>query len=61
MHKFVIALVIAVGFAASPPPGGYASCAQAAQDGRSDIPSGDSGYNTKLDRDGDGIACESTN
>lgn len=44
------------------PPGRdypYNSCAEARADGRHDIPSNDPAYNPKLDRDHDGIACES--
>lgn len=43
--------------ASADPP--YSSCAQARADGRSNIPQGDPGYSSKLDRDHDGIACES--
>ncbi|KQH76139.1 calcium-binding protein [Mycobacterium gordonae] len=41
---------------ADPP---YANCKAAAADGRYNIPRGDPAYAPKLDRDGDGIACES--
>ncbi|MEC4903380.1 excalibur calcium-binding domain-containing protein [Mycobacteroides chelonae] len=40
---------------ADPP---YDNCTQAHQDGAYNIKKGDPGYRTKLDRDGDGIACE---
>lgn len=60
MNKFAIALVIAVGFAASPPSDGYASCTQAAKDGATNIAEGSPGYSSELDRDGDGVACESS-
>lgn len=43
--------------AAADPP--YSSCADAAADGRSNIPKGDPGYSSGLDRDHDGVACES--
>ncbi len=44
------------------PSGGdvyYRSCAAAHADGRSNIPIGSPGYRPGLDRDGDGVACES--
>lgn len=41
---------------ASPP---YANCKAAAKDGRYNIPKGDPAYGAWLDRDSDGIACES--
>lgn len=41
---------------ADPP---YANCKAAAADGRYNIPSNDAAYSLKLDRDRDGIACES--
>lgn len=41
---------------ANPP---YANCEAAAADGRYNIPRGDPAYAPKLDRDNDGIACES--
>lgn len=56
---WAVALLVAAPAAAAPPAGGYGSCAQAAQDGRSNISQGDPGYNADLDRDGDGVACES--
>ncbi|MCV7032223.1 excalibur calcium-binding domain-containing protein [Mycobacterium sherrisii] len=37
----------------------YGDCKAAAQDGRYNIPRGDPAYQQKLDRDNDGIACES--
>ena len=39
--------------------GQYSNCKQAHQDGRYDIPKGDSDYWSGGDRDGDGVACES--
>ncbi len=48
-------LILSPVAAAGPP---YSSCADAAQDGRTNIPKGDPAYSSKLDRDGDGIACE---
>ncbi|OHU68857.1 calcium-binding protein [Mycobacteroides chelonae] len=40
---------------ADPP---YGSCKEAHADGAYNIKKGDPGYRPKLDRDGDGIACE---
>lgn len=40
--------------AASP----YKNCTEAHKDGRYNIPKDDPAYQTKLDRDNDGIACE---
>jgi len=37
----------------------YRNCKVAAQDGRYDIPSDDPAYGPWLDRDNDGIGCES--
>lgn len=44
----------------SPPPqsGSFANCAQARAHGRHDIPATDPAYRPHLDRDHDGIACE---
>ncbi|WP_325176664.1 excalibur calcium-binding domain-containing protein [Paenibacillus alkalitolerans] len=36
----------------------FASCAEAKAAGKAPLRKGDPGYSTKLDRDGDGIACE---
>nr|WP_231998472.1 MULTISPECIES: excalibur calcium-binding domain-containing protein [unclassified Mycobacterium] len=41
---------------AGPP---YRNCSEARKDGRYNIPRGDPAYQQKLDRDNDGIACES--
>lgn len=56
------AAVVGVGVAPAPaavadPP--YKNCSQARADGRHDIPRGDSAYAPHLDRDNDGVACES--
>lgn len=51
-----IGLTVAPAAQADPP---YANCKAAAQDGRYNIPRGDPAYQQKLDRDNDGIACES--
>jgi Excalibur calcium-binding domain len=40
---------------ADPP---YRNCSEAHADGRYNIPSTDPAYGPKLDRDGDGLACE---
>nr|DAK14203.1 MAG TPA: Excalibur calcium-binding domain protein [Caudoviricetes sp.] len=37
----------------------FRSCKEARAAGYSDIKKGEPGYSSKLDRDGDGIACES--
>lgn len=37
----------------------FANCTEAKAAGYHDIPRGAPGYSSKLDRDGDGIACES--
>ncbi|QLL09782.1 excalibur calcium-binding domain-containing protein [Mycobacterium vicinigordonae] len=53
--------VFGVGVMAAPaqadPP--YANCKAAAKEGRYNIPRGDPAYGAWLDRDNDGIACES--
>lgn len=53
----VLAIALSAPAAAAGPP--YANCKEAAADGRYNIPRGDPAYAPKLDRDGDGIACES--
>ena len=50
-----VALVPAPAASADPP---YKNCKEAHADGRYNIPKGDPAYSSKLDRDGDGIACE---
>ncbi|ORW01384.1 excalibur calcium-binding domain-containing protein [Mycobacterium kyorinense] len=50
------ALVLAPAAVAGPP---YKNCTEAHKDGRYDIPRGDQAYRPALDRDNDGIACES--
>jgi Excalibur calcium-binding domain len=57
-----VAAALGIGVTVAPtaladPP--YANCKAAAQDGRYNIPRGDPAYQQKLDRDNDGIACES--
>jgi len=54
---FIGAGVIGAPVASAGPP--YKNCTEAHQDGRWEIPKGDDAYRSKLDRDGDGIACES--
>ncbi|MDF0531399.1 excalibur calcium-binding domain-containing protein [Tsukamurella sp. 8F] len=44
--------------AATAPSGGYANCAAARAAGVAPLHRGDPGYASRLDRDGDGIACE---
>lgn len=51
-----IGSTIAPAAQADPP---YKNCTAAHKDGRYDIPRGDPGYQQKLDRDNNGIACES--
>lgn len=51
-----VGVIIAPTAQADPP---YANCKEAAADGRYNIPRGDPAYRPKLDRDNDGIACES--
>ncbi|BBY23752.1 excalibur calcium-binding domain-containing protein [Mycobacterium stomatepiae] len=51
-----IGIVVAPAAQADPP---CANCKAAAADGRYNIPRGDPAYQQKLDRDNDGIACES--
>lgn len=49
--------VVTAPVAVADPP--YKNCSEAHADGRYNIPKGDPAYQSKLDRDGDGIACES--
>jgi hypothetical protein len=51
-----IGVTIAPAAQAGPP---YANCTEAHKDGRYNISKGDPAYQPKLDRDNDGIACES--
>lgn len=37
--------------------GKYASCDEARKAGKAPLHKGDEGYSSKLDRDGDGVAC----
>lgn len=37
---------------------GYKSCEEARNAGEAPLHSADAGWNSKLDRDGDGVACE---
>jgi hypothetical protein len=55
------ALSLFVGVPQAPPAGGYSDCEQAAQDGQANIPQDAPGYRAALDRDDDGIACETDN
>jgi hypothetical protein len=57
-----VAAILGIGVSIAPaaqagPP--YANCTEAQKDGRYNIPRGDPAYQQKLDRDNDGIACES--
>ncbi|MBV0917953.1 excalibur calcium-binding domain-containing protein [Mycobacteroides chelonae] len=66
MKTKIIPVLLATGFSLTPAPlmsvaqadPPYDNCTQAHQDGAYNIKKGDPGYRTKLDRDGDGIACE---
>jgi len=44
--------------AAPVPQAPYKNCTEARQNGDCDIPSSSDKYQSKLDRDGDGIGCE---
>ena len=57
----ITSLMVGIGLATAPaaladPP--YRNCSEAHADGRYNIPSTDPAYGPKLDRDGDGLACE---
>ncbi|WP_100492572.1 excalibur calcium-binding domain-containing protein [Mycobacteroides abscessus] len=55
----LVALSLSIGagsVALADPP--YANCKEAHADGKYNIPKGAPGYSAKLDRDGDGLACE---
>lgn len=57
-----VCLAAAIGtapFAAASTDSPYPNCKTAAADGRYDIPSDDPAYGPWLDRDNDGIGCES--
>ncbi|MDM2419347.1 excalibur calcium-binding domain-containing protein [Mycobacteroides abscessus] len=66
MKSGIVSAVIAAGFsfmtmplvtvAQADPP--YKNCTEAHKDGVYNIKKGDPGYEPRLDRDGDGIACE---
>jgi hypothetical protein len=53
----IVAGVAAAPVAVADPP--YKNCSRARADGRHDIPREDPAYAPHLDRDNDGIACES--
>jgi hypothetical protein len=65
MHKITVGLACAAlalpAFALSTAPiaGAYRSCAEAQAAGAAPLYAGQPGYSRKLDRDGDGVACES--
>lgn len=50
--------VTTVGFAPPAQAVPYANCTQAKNNGDCDIPSSSDRYQSKLDRDGDGLGCE---
>lgn len=53
------ALILAAGAACSSDTVRYASCAEAKDAGATPLKKGDAGYRSALDRDGDGVACDS--
>lgn len=56
------AMFVGIGATIAPPAQAgppYRNCSEARKDGRYNIPRGDPAYQQKLDRDNDGIACES--
>lgn len=55
----LVTLAFGVGSAAAAPAQSFANCDEARAAGFSDIPRGGPGYAPHLDRNGDGIACES--
>jgi Excalibur calcium-binding domain len=62
VRTFVLAGVIAaaaVGIAPVATAAPYKNCSQARANGDTDIPSSSPNYGPWLDRDGDGVACES--
>lgn len=59
MATFLVGAVAVGAAPAAAAAGPYKNCTAAHQDGRWDIPQGDSDYWSGGDRDGDGIACES--
>lgn len=46
------------GFVSQPQQGGYRNCGEARAAGAAPLHRGDPGYSPRLDRDGDGLACE---
>lgn len=46
------------GFVSQPQQGGYRNCREARAAGAAPLHRGDPGYSPRLDRDGDGLACE---
>lgn len=46
------------GFVSQPQQGGYRNCREARAAGAAPLYRGQAGYNLRLDRDGDGVACE---
>jgi hypothetical protein len=62
IRTFVIAAAIAaaaIGMAPAASAAPYKNCTQARANGDTDIPSSSDKYGPWLDRDGDGVACES--
>jgi len=54
----VATTLAAVAATPTPAPVSYSNCDEVKAAGAAPIHSGDPGYSTDLDRDGDGIACE---
>lgn len=57
-HAGVALSVCGVAIAIAPVAGAYANCSEAIAAGAAPIYAGQPGYSKKLDRDGDGVACE---
>jgi len=57
--SLLLVAAAAIGFApVASASGPYKNCTQAKLDGVCNIPASSSDYQSKLDRDGDGIGCE---
>jgi hypothetical protein len=64
IHRFIIGLLLASAVAVGIAPvaiadAPYKNCTQARDNGDSNIPSSSDKYGPWLDRDGDGVGCES--
>jgi len=57
--RFVLPVVfVAAGACSSGGTDAFASCAEAKAAGHQALKKGEAGYSKKLDRDGDGVACD---